>query len=100
MSEGGLKYDSGKPKMSLVTTECIAGIARALEYGAAKYGRNNYKKGMDWTRVIDALMRHTRSFTDKEDNDTESGLNHLYHAGACINMLIYYYEKQVGNDDR
>jgi hypothetical protein len=40
------------------------------------------------------------AFNDGQDKDDESGLNHLYHAGACIAMLIEYYEKNLGNDNR
>lgn len=96
----GKKFDSGKPKLSLVNKETLNGIARAMEHGANKYGRDNYKKGMQWTRVADALLRHTTAWLSGEETDTESGLNHLYHSGACINMLIYYIENQVGLDDR
>lgn len=99
MSEG-TKHDSGKPKMSLVTYEFVAGTAKALEYGMNKYGKNNYKKGMAWSRVIDALMRHTLAFAHGEEFDQESGLPHIYHMAACLNMLTYYYDKKLGEDDR
>lgn len=100
ISTEGVKHDQGKPKLSLVNRETLNGIARAMEYGMAKYGKNNYKQGMDWSRVADAGLRHLNAWLAKEEVDHESGLNHLYHAGACINMLLYYIENNVGNDDR
>lgn len=100
LEKSGVKYDAGKPMLSLVNRECLNGIARAMEYGMKKYAKNNYKKGMDWSRIVDALLRHTTSWAAKEENDDESKLNHLYHAGACINMLLYYIENNVGKDDR
>lgn len=96
----GVKHDQGKPKLSMVPTELLVGAARAFEFGATKYGRDNYKLGMDWTKVLDALERHTRAFVDKKDLDEESKLCHLYHAAACVGMLLYYYENKVGKDDR
>ncbi len=96
----GVKYDQGKPPVSMVPKELIYGAARAFEYGARKYQKSNFKKGMDWSRVTDALMRHTLEFSDKKDNDDESGLPHLYHMAACVGMLLYYYENKVGKDDR
>jgi hypothetical protein len=99
MSEG-VKHDSGKPMLSLLTKESLIGEARAFEYGMKKYAKNNYKKGMAWSRVIDAALRHLIAFNEKEDFDPESKLNHLYHAKACLGMLIYYYENKVGKDDR
>lgn len=95
-----LKHDNGKPKLSLVNRECLNGIAKAMEYGMLKYEKNNYKKGMEWSRVLDALLRHATAWGEKEELDPESALNHLYHAGACINMLLYYIENNVGKDDR
>ena len=96
----GVKFDSGKAKLSLVNRETLVGIAKAMEYGMVKYGKNNYKLGMDWSRTVDALLRHATAWAAKEDNDSESGLNHLYHVGACVNMLLYYVENNVGTDDR
>jgi len=97
---GGVKNDQGKPKLSLLTLESLIAEASALEYGAAKYGRDNYKLGMDWTRVIDASLRHIYAFAAGEDHDAESKLNHLNHAKACLAMLVFYYENGIGKDDR
>lgn len=94
------KYDDNKPELSLVSFESIAGEAKAMEYGANKYSRNNYKGGMEWTRLLDASLRHITKYSGKEDLDEESGLNHLYHAKACLGMLIYYIERGLGKDDR
>lgn len=96
----GKKFDQGKPDVSLVTKELIFAAAKALEFGAEKYGRDNYKLGMKWTKIYNALMRHMLAFNSKEDLDPESGLSHLYHAAANLNMLIYYYENKIGEDDR
>lgn len=100
MKKEGTKFDQGKPQLSLVSFESVAGEARAMEYGKNKYGRNNYKGGMDWTRLLDAALRHIMAFSKGEDNDEESTLNHLYHAKANLGMLIYYYENKLGKDDR
>lgn len=97
----GIKHDQGKPKLSLLTKESLIAEAKAFEYGAAKYkDKHNYKNGMEWSRIIDAAMRHIVAFSNKEDFDEESKLNHIWHAKACLAMLIYYYENKVGTDDR
>ena len=96
----GIKLDAGKPKLSLLNKDFLHGTAKALGYGIDKYGRNNYKLGMEWTRVIDATLRHMAAFTSGENIDEESKLSHLNHAAACLNILIYYYENDVGTDDR
>lgn len=96
----GIKHDTGKPPLSLISYESLIGEARALEYGAAKYGKNNYKLGMDWSRLLDAAMRHISAFAHGESLDPESKLSHLFHAKASLGMLIYYVENELGKDDR
>ena len=96
----GVKFDSNKPKLSLVSLESVAGEAAAMTYGANKYGKNNYKGGMDWSRLLDAALRHISQYNSGEDLDKESGLNHIYHAKANLGMLIYYIENKLGKDDR
>lgn len=96
----GLKYDDGKPDLTFLNPEAQAEIARAFGYGAQKYARYNYRKGMNWLRIAAAALRHINSWAWGEDNDKESGLNHLAHAGACIYMLLDYVANNLGTDDR
>lgn len=96
----GLKYDKGKPQLSLVPVELLEGAARALEHGVRKYGRNNFKGGLEWSRLVDATLRHLYAFAHKEDIDAESGNHHLDHAAASIGMLLHHVKNGVGKDDR
>ena len=96
----GVKNDNSKPDLALIPKSAKEGIARAFMDGEKKYGRYNYLKGMDWSRLLSAADRHLSAFNDGEDCAEDSTLNHLYHAGANICMLIEYYEKGLGNDNR
>lgn len=96
----GTKNDTGKPQLSLLTRESLEAEARAFAYGAKKYDKNNYKRGMAWSRVLDAALRHLTAFNAGENIDPESNLCHLDHAKACVAMLVYYYQNQKGTDDR
>jgi hypothetical protein len=100
MSEGGIKHDSEKPKLSLIPRAALEEEARVFEFGANKYGRDNYKKGMAYSRLIDAALRHIIAFSDGENLDAESSLSHLGHARCCLAMLLYYINNNVGKDDR
>lgn len=99
MSEG-IKHDSGKPPISLIPREALEEEAKVFAFGASKYGRDNYKFGMDWTRCIDAALRHIVAFADNEDLDPESRLSHLAHAKCCLSMLLFYAANNRGNDNR
>lgn len=96
----GVKHDQDKPDLSLLPREFIEEVARAFMHGEKKYGRHNFKAGMDWHRPLAAAMRHLAAFNAGEDTDAESGCNHLGNAGAAIGMLLYYVKNKVGNDTR
>ena len=96
----GLKFDKGKPPLSMIPRVALEEEAKVFAFGAEKYGRDNFKLGMEWTRVIDAALRHIYAFSSKEDNDKESFLKHLGHARACLAMLLYYEKYKKGIDDR
>ena len=97
---GGIKHDSGKPRMELLAPEALFGTASVLTFGAAKYADRNWEKGMQWSRVFGALMRHLWLWWRGEDCDAESGLNHLHHAACCIMFLQAYDARKTGTDDR
>lgn len=97
---GGVKHDESKRRMDLIPTSLGSAVARVLEFGASKYGDNNWRKGLKWGRVYAALQRHLADFWDGNDLDSESGLPHLYHAACNIAFLIEFYEKRKDLDDR
>lgn len=101
MSKGsGVKHDSNKPPLELIPPVALTEIARALEFGANKYGRYNWCSGMAWSRLIGAAFRHIAAFNDGEDNDPESSLPHLSHAACCIVFLLTYQHLYKEGDDR
>ena len=67
-----LRYNMGKLEWSLVDFDSLEGLVKVLEYGAQKYARNNWKKGMPVTKVSESLMRHLFAFLRGEDVDPES----------------------------
>jgi transcriptional regulator with XRE-family HTH domain len=90
--EEGMKYDNSKEKISLVPMSSMVALARVLESGAKKYGDNNWKKGILYSRIYSAALRHLMQFWEIEKYDKDSDLSHLWHAITNIAMLIYYEE--------
>lgn len=74
-------------------------LTKAMEYGIQKYARNNWKKGMEWSRLLDAGMRHGIAILRGEDIDKDSGNTHLAHMLGSIHMLMGNIEMGVGTDD-
>jgi hypothetical protein len=86
----GVKYDGTKPRWSLLPNGAVNQIIEVLEFGAAKYAPDNWKKVDNGRqRYYDALMRHMEAWWNGEENDPESGLSHLAHAGCCLTFLIW-----------
>ncbi len=94
------KFDLGKPPISLINRAALEEEARVLDYGAQKYGRDNWRNGMDHSRLLDAAFRHLIAYVDGESIDPESGLCHLAHARCSLGFLIHYRRHGVGVDDR
>ncbi len=96
----GLKYDQGKPPMSLLATGWLQGVANALGFGAKKYGPYNWRNGIEQSRLIDAAMRHITAYNNGEDVDPESGLSHLYHASCNLMFASELLKSHPELDDR
>lgn len=95
-----IKFDQGKPPMSLLSTTALVEIAKVLEFGKNKYSANNWRSGFNWSRLLDSAMRHLTAFNDGEDKDPESGLSHLAHLGCCILFLLEFEQTHPELDDR
>ena len=88
-TSGGRKFDGGKPQYGLLPPNALKAIVEILTFGAEKYEPNNWKRVPDaQRRYFDAAMRHLWAWKDGEQNDPESGKNHLAHAGACIFFML------------
>lgn len=100
MTGTALKFDGGKPRMSLVERCFIEGVARVLTFGAKKYAARNYRNGAEISRFLDAALRHLVAFCDGEDTDAESGESHLYHCACCLMMADWMHKHRPDLDNR
>lgn len=100
-AEGGVKHDSGKPRMELLDPLALQGLAQVLTFGASKYpGPHNWRKGFAYSRLLGAALRHIFAFMNGQDTDKESGLSHIDHALACLMFLSNHVKTGIGKDDR
>lgn len=95
----GLRFNSNKPKHSLIPS-----ISRDIEalgwmVGAAKYGEYNWEKGMDWSTPINCMSRHWEKINSGEWIDEETGVPHIALIMCNSTMLAYYYYHDKGNND-
>lgn len=80
-----------KTDISLVPPSAILGMARALENGASKYGPYNWReegKPVQIRTYLAAAMRHILEKLDGEEEASDSGVDHLYHAMAGLAVVV------------
>jgi hypothetical protein len=100
VKDAAKKFDSAKPRMDLLPMDALEQVADVLGFGAQKYAAHNWAKGMAWSRLLGACLRHVGRWSLGEDKDPETGLSHLAHAACCILFLLAYEKRGVGQDDR
>lgn len=98
----GLKFDSGKPRWTLLMQGCakaLAGVAKVLTFGAKKYAAHSWKEvENNEERYRDALYRHLNAIEGGEAIDPESGLSHWDHA-ACNALFLSQLNKDKPMSD-
>ena len=95
----GTKFDLGKPRMDLIPVAPLTALAKLYQTGAQKYADRNWEKGMLYSRLYAALLRHIFAFWNGEDYDPE-GQHHLDSVTFCAFALREYQFRETGKDDR
>lgn len=89
MLSTGVKYDAGKPRVSLLPPLATLEVAKVLTFGAQKYAPGNWKiveNGPE--RYLDASLRHVFAYMAGESGDSETSLSHLAHAICCLMFIL------------
>ncbi len=84
-----LRYNTGKPKWSLVHMHSLVPMIRVLEHGAEKYEPFNWQKPTERDTIINSMQRHLAELIDGKELDDKSGLTHIGHIMA--NAMFYSY---------
>ena len=86
------RFNEGKLKWALVDFDSLEEMVKVLEFGAKKYGSDNWKKGLNTTEIVESLLRHITAYLNCEDTDKESGMLHVGHI-MCNAMFLSYMNK-------
>jgi hypothetical protein len=101
MNQGvALRFNEGKPQLSLIDLRSLEPMARVMEFGAGKYERNNWMKGRPVTDLLDCLMRHIAAFQRKEDVDPESKQPVIGHILANAMLISQTLQEHPELDNR
>ena len=89
------KYDSGKWDPTIVSPDMIHAIAKVMEFGAQKYGRDNWRKCENPEKLLAATLRHIHAHQKGEVLDTDSDLPHLHHALCNLAFIAHFKELEL-----
>ena len=99
-----MKYDENKVDLSLLPVEALEAVAKVFEFGAKKYSAFDWRydgENTRWLRTYSSIQRHLHAWAKCEDNDQESGLDHLSHAATQLLILITHVaDNNVNMDNR
>lgn len=83
------QFGTLKTPYRLMPTFPLALEAEVFALGAKKYGAHNWRETSVSSAVyFEAALRHLFAWYEGEDNDPESGVNHLAHVRACMGIVL------------
>lgn len=86
----GIKHDDNKPPVGLISSRAIIEEAKVMGFGCDKYDAHNWRKGISWQRLVNALLRHALAYNNGEMYDPETGISHMAHIRCCAGFLLEY----------
>lgn len=100
IKQGALHFDAGKIRLELIPLASLEVEAAGMEFGSIKYSRDDWRKGMVFTKLVASTLRHMVKYGDIETYDIESGVSHIGHAKACLGILAELIRTSQELDDR
>ena len=92
--QSGMKFDSNKPRHSLLPKGAINSVIEVLEFGAKKYSADNWQEVDNAKeRYYNAAMRHIDLWWNGEKLDPETNVHHLAHAATNLFFLMWFDNK-------
>lgn len=93
---GGRKDDAGKLRFDLIPPHALEALAYVYTIGAAKYGDNNWLRGIDRGRILAAMYRHINHWQKGVTVDPDDGQHPLASVAWCCFALMEYERLGLG----
>lgn len=100
ISSTGAEKGTKLQRYGLVPPYPLMKLAEHYGRGAHKYADHNWRKGYEWSKSYDALVRHLQQFWDGEDIDEETGSPHMVAVAWHAFTLVQFMKDFPEFDDR
>lgn len=95
------KYGQRKPPIWYIPFTAMFKVGLAHLHGHLKYGHFNWRKEpIEASTYLNACFRHIAQWVEGEEEASDSGIHHLAHAIACLNIVIDAQHNNSLIDDR
>lgn len=99
-ADKGLRFNDGKVPLELIPPEWPWGLALVMRAGINKgYPANNWLQGMEWSKCVGSMKRHTARLEAGEWIDAETGQPHAAMAAWNALALLSYSLRGLGTND-
>ena len=97
----GEKYDNAKLRLDLLPFDALMEVGEVYSLGASKYADRNWEKGINYMRIVGALLRHLFSWICGEERAQDDKQRHLASVVWCgLALLTYELRGMKEFDDR
>ena len=69
-------------------------VSKVCMFGASKYERDNWKKGLSYANLLNSAGRHILKIQDGVYKDRESKVPHAGHVAWNLCVLLWFYQKE------
>lgn len=95
----GAKKQVKKARFDLIPVGPLKRLAEHYGHGASHYEDRNWEKGIDWSDIYAAMMRHATDWWGGEDYDKD-GFHHLVAVAWYAFALLEYEHTHPELDNR
>lgn len=94
----GAKRASIKPRYDLVPLRPLVRLTETYGEGNLKYGRDNWKKGMPFSDILNHVIEHLMRWKEDGGICPLEKEDHLAHAAWGVFALMYFEETEEGQE--
>lgn len=86
--------------VSFFETELCNQLVFVFQFGAIKYPRNNWMKGLFLDALLNSAVRHLQKIAQEQLIDEESGLPNIAHIIWNVLVFYHFYVESVGYSEK